>query len=159
MTSGVFVGAFGPQLLIWKTDGWGRMAVRRLHVLRPAGHAWLITGGSCGDLAQCGSCVSTHWFRKVKSGCLPLTEGRVQLSRFLPHLGTHGERSPLSRFYPEVGRALPLMARHKESRRTISPSTFQGLHASSHLIDEHKSRVRDALMVPCAAHFECICWG
>lgn len=92
---------------------------------------------------------------RKKSGCLPLTEGRVQLSRLPAHLGTHGERSPPTRFYPEAGRALPRWLGIRKAGG-LSPSVFQGLHASSHLVDEHKSRVQDALMVPHVARFECI---
>lgn len=66
-----------------------------------------------------------------------------------------GEK-PSYQALPRSRQSAPPMARHEESRRAVPPSTFQGLRASSHLIDEHKSRVQDALMVPRVARFGCI---
>lgn len=119
----------------------------------PAHHRRVI-----GNLAWCGKC-QYLLIQKGKGGCLHSLRGECSSPGFLLTWAPVG-REALSPGSTQKGAEhFPWWLGIRKAGGLFRLPSSRVFHASSDLIDERKSRVQGAPVVPCVDHFECICRG
>lgn len=107
---------------------------------------WGMPGSSQTGHASCPvcvSCVSTLLIQKGKKWMSPTHWGAsAALSRLPAHLGTQAWREASYQALPRSRQSAPPMARMRSEQEAVPHPPPSRVFASSHLIDEHKSRVQ-----------------